>query len=527
MMIEKVLEVEKNQMYNYITDYAFDGYSSCKERKSMDTILKPWDDAKSEYLYKLLGEQFIISKEISYEKGTEELTEEMSQKLFGWKAPTEEFVREFRNLTSYGGKYQYNYSLSGLMDSYMLTKNIYDGETFTLPIEGGNPIQVNKGCKVSKIIGKIAKALKIDGYEEFRIAHSQILNQKALKGKLCLSIHPLDYMTMSHNDCGWTSCMNWVEQGEYRRGTVEMMNSPMVVVAYLASESPMMVSGREWSNKKWRQLFVVNKDIITGVKAYPYANPELEKIVATWLRDLAKENLGWEYNEQYLEYDQCGSISPEGWDREEELRIQFHTNDMYNDFGTITHHAYINLKEIDSCYHCNYSGVAICMSCGSLMGDYDSECCLVCDDCEEVHHCYECGGRYSQDELYELDGDYYCEYCYDNVAFTCELCEDSHHQDNEVCLYLARTREDGVEEILKGDCISICWDCVNALNKKKITDTTTVEDAVKEFHFQWRTYNYVNVANCTEDFLNKFGFDSIEDVMNYSPYETIEVKENN
>ena len=526
MMIEKVLDIEKTQMYDYITDYAFDGYGSHSNRVSIDTILKPWETAKSEYLYKLLGEKFIVSKEISYEKGVDELTDEISCKLLGWRTEYETFVNAFRALTSYEGPYRHNWNLSSLMDSDTLATNIYRGETFNLPIEGKNPIQINKGCKVSKVLGKIAKALNLEGYEEFRIAHSQILNQKALKGKMCISIHPLDYMTMSHNDCGWTSCMNWAEEGEYRRGTVEMMNSPMVVVAYLASETPMMVSGREWSNKKWRQLFVVNKDIITGVKAYPYANPELEKIVATWLRDLAKDNLNWEYAPEYIEYDQCGSIHPEGCG-EDGIKIQFHTDDMYNDFGTITHHAYINLNDIPADYHCNYSGHAVCMCCSKVHAYYDGEYCLVCEDCEEVHHCCECGSRFHQDELFELDNEYYCEYCYDNVCFTCEICDNAHHQDNEIVLNLARKAENGTVEIIKGTSLSICWDCVHEFRDGRITGLLSKQGTVHEYEYHWRNYYYVLAENCTDKFLDMFGFNSLEDVKAYDPYEVIRVEEKN
>ena len=527
MMIEKISKVELTQMTDYISDYAFDDCCTPNcNRVGIDVILQPWEKAKNEYLYKLLGEKFIITKEISYVKGLEELSEEISAKLFGWRSPYEEFVNSFRRLTGYGAVYQHNWHLSSLMDSYMLAKNIYDGETFILPVEGGNPIQVNKGCKVSKVIGKIAKALNLEGFEEFRIAHSQILNQKALKGKLCLSIHPLDYMTMSHNDCGWTSCMNWTEQGEYRRGTVEMMNSPMVVVAYLASETPMTLSGSEWSNKKWRQLFVVNKDIITGVKAYPYANPELEKIVATWLRDLAKDNLDWEYAPEYTEYDQCGAIHPEG--REEEgIRIQFHTDDMYNDFGTITHHAYINTKDIAADYHCNYSGMAVCMCCGKLHQDYDGEYCLVCENCEEVHHCVECGSRAHRSELYELDGEYYCDYCYDEVSFRCELCDDSHHQDNEIVLSLARKGEDGVPEILRDINISICYDCYDRLKDGGMPHYLNSTATPHRFQFHWREYYYVMAEDCTDELLSLFSFKSMEEVNEYEPYETIRVEEEN
>jgi hypothetical protein len=105
----------------------------------------------------------------------------------------------------------------------------------------GSKVTITLGMKFMKALGKVVEAYNLDQemFEEFRIAHSQILNDKKLSGRLCLSIHPLDYMTMSDNESDWGSCMSWREGGCYRRGTVEMMTSPVVVVAYLKSEIDM------------------------------------------------------------------------------------------------------------------------------------------------------------------------------------------------------------------------------------------------------------------------------------------------
>ena len=75
-----------------------------------------------------------------------------------------------------------------------------------------------------RVLSKIATAYNLPGFEDFRIAQSLVTNQANLKGYITLSIHPLDYMTMSDNNCGWDSCMSWQEEGCYRQGTVEMMN---------------------------------------------------------------------------------------------------------------------------------------------------------------------------------------------------------------------------------------------------------------------------------------------------------------
>lgn len=104
--------------------------------------------------------------------------------------------------------------------------------------------------KALKQLNGILHFMDDDEFEEFRICQSMCTNTTALEGKLCLSIHPLDYMTMSDNACDWSSCMSWQEDGCYRMGTVEMMNSPCVIVAYLESSHPMYFSREATWNSK-------------------------------------------------------------------------------------------------------------------------------------------------------------------------------------------------------------------------------------------------------------------------------------
>ena len=508
MLSHKLVDEERQAMADFISEYAY--YSVTRDRiADIDSILSFWNVAKKEYLYQMFGQKFILSKDLNYSMGLEELADAIDSELFWHGAPASRFVRAYRMLTSWDGPLQHNYEVDSLLDSYVLARNTYTGDNFNIPLPNGNVLQVNKGCKVSKILGKIAAAFELEGYEEFRIAHSQVLNQKSLKGKLCISIHPLDYMTMSANNCGWTSCMDWTDNGEYRRGTVEMMNSPMVIVAYLTAKDPYKVGELDWSNKKWRQLFVVNKDIITGVKAYPYYNENLEKAVCEWLRDLAKENLGWTYADQYVEY--WHSQTTNVLDRP--IRITFHTGVMYNDFGTVDHHGFIS-SEIPGEYHCTYSGVANCMCCGEDENDFDdSEHSLTCMECEHTMRCYDCGTLYDANDLLYLDGDYYCEYCYDHASCNCEICGETHHNNCCYDVYLARKMDDGNYYIMKDICITVCEDCFQKL--KGENKYIKSRAGIHECEHYWSTYHFVLADDCTEEGLNLFSFDNMEELNEY------------
>lgn len=299
----KITEAEYKMMNNYRDWYVWhESKPADYNAASIRDILEEWENS-NQNLYQLLGRELIISKEISFSKSKEELTTEMAimfdpyeecntrQNREGWK-----FIKAYkdwiqktfpihyspywdeRDLTTEQTEHNSRVraiigSLNSLVYSDVLAENVYNGSDFTITLPNGKDYMIRSGCKPMKPLAKIAEAFSVEGFEDFRICHSQVLNQKKTSGDLVLSIHPLDYWTMSDNECGWESCMSWRDDGGYRQGTVEMMNSPCVVVAYLNAKDPMMLDYHNnftWSNKKWRCLFIVDKNVILSIKAYPY-----------------------------------------------------------------------------------------------------------------------------------------------------------------------------------------------------------------------------------------------------------------
>lgn len=261
----------------------------------------------------------------------------------------------------------------------------------------------------------------IQDFDDFRIAISQFTNQRSLEGNLQLSIHPLDYMTMSMNGCNWRSCMSW-ENGEFRMGTVEMMNSPMVVEAYVASSDKWCIpdSTYEWSNKKWRELFIVCDECIASIKGYPYCHNPLEKEIIKWIADLAKENLGVTYITDNLITKQWSS------DICNQLGLLFETNLMYNDFGCrpegSPHTIALNRNYIknEEPRRIVYSGATECMICGRveyLSTVYNPEMLftveadLHCPICAGLYHCENCH-RWVYDLYSTPNNEHLCNRCY-------------------------------------------------------------------------------------------------------------------
>lgn len=446
-LLNKIALEEYQMMDYYRKENVFLSYNYSEENFiSSRELLTTWAIAK-QGLFSLLDGNLMISKEIEYEKEEYNLSEEMEDSIYGYCDRTtamrkEHSGRQFYDnfLTWKNDTFPYVYStqegeegekrqkirdgLSRLMNISNLVSNKFDNEPFDLPMPNGKKLQVQKGAKVMRILSKIASAYNIEGFEEFRLAHSLVLNQKKVKGTLTLSIHPLDYMTMSDNECGWDSCMSWREEGCYRQGTVEMMNSTCVVVAYLNAKDPMEIGNSDWTNKKWRQLFIATPELIFSVKAYPYHSDFLTLEVMEWLTGLAERAWGF----------RTSTEEPIVYGDTERQHLGFFTGYMYNDVGTAPkHYLYYDnywLQEREKeenknwTYFVNYSGLSQCMCCGSQVNDFNGEQALACEECEHTLKCADCGGYIDEDQAYEFDGELYCEDCYNDHAGICDCCDE-------------------------------------------------------------------------------------------------------
>ena len=481
---------EHEMITKYIESYAGYGSSETELTSSLEYILRIWNENK-QTLYRLFGNEVILSKQVKFNKPKEDMLEEMCDFLYSEQGG--KFRFEFNCWTH---NLDWNNPLHELMLTETLVDNVYLGEDFDIDLPNGKIYKLKHGCKPLRALGKIAKAFNLEGFEDFRIGHSMVLNQKKLEGELCLSIHPLDYMTMSDNECDWTSCMSWQGEGEYRLGTVEMMNSPCVVMAYLKSSRDMQWNPASWSNKKWRQLYVVNQDLIIGNRQYPYNNEDCNKIALDWLYELAVKNCGWNvYNNTPIEisnyaYNKVG---------EKDFHLCLETHYMYNDFsrGFL---AYVS-NNIKSEYYLNFSGPAECMSCGTTDLNFDDKsdsnrlCCYTCD---HVVRCYECGDIIDASCSNEVDGVHLCSYCFKQYTYNCPICGDTHYPCGCNPSKTVRVSCEGKETYYD---LHVCESCLNSDNFKKLFGKVDFQEC------GWDGYFIVYIENFTEK-----GLDYIEDL---------------
>ena len=112
-------------------------------------------------------------------------------------------------------------------EMYEFFKENYDGilENKTVVASYGFPA----GMKLSRVL------LKHFGLEaeDVRQRLSMLIQSNKISGILCLSVHPLDFLSSSENQHSWRSCH--ALDGEYRAGNLSYMCDYVTFMAYLKS----------------------------------------------------------------------------------------------------------------------------------------------------------------------------------------------------------------------------------------------------------------------------------------------------
>ena len=451
----------------YITEYIekWGGINSpIKLKAPLDYILREWNKSK-QTLFNIFGEKLMLEKEIQVEDGDNKKIREINNYLNSTN-PGTDFINSVRKLFTFNGTYfEDSYATYNLTQAKQLFTNRVAKE-FSYRNKDGKIVKVPEGAKVMRVLQKIAKEFDLPDFEIFRNHISRITEIRKSKIKFTLSIHPLDYMTMSDNANGWESCMNWTQgPGSYRAGTIEMMNSPVVVVAYITTKPYYPANTSiEWTSKSWRELIIVHPNTICSVKSYPYYNIAFDKALVNWLADLVEEKTEWRYNRKKPQenLESCSDIK--AWqdkeDKDNYFLLHFETNEMYNDFGNTDNYGIFSINPPDNKYHTstiNYSGLMTCMCCGENGYWSDDTETVICEDCEPSIYCCCCDERVNINDAIEVDGEWVCEDCY-NDLHRCMCCEDAHFEDDLTLMFVGHIDNQTIN--IDYDEHYICSECV-------------------------------------------------------------------
>ena len=506
----------------YITEYIekWGGINSpIKLKAPLDYILREWNKSK-QTLFNIFGEKLMLEKEIQVEDGANKKISEINNYLNSL-SPGANFINSVRRLFEFNSTYFENtYATYNLTRANQLFTNRVAKE-FSYRNKDGKVIKVPEGAKVMRVLQKIAKEFDLPDFEIFRNHISRITEIRKSKIKFTLSIHPLDYMTMSDNANGWESCMNWTQgPGSYRAGTIEMMNSPVVVVAYITTK-PYYPANTfiKWTSKSWRELIIVHPNTICSVKSYPYYNISFDKALVNWLADLVEEKTEWRYNRKKPQENLESRSNIKAWqdkeDKDNYFLLHFETNEMYNDFGNTDNYGIFSINPPDNKYHTstiNYSGLMTCMCCGENCGWYDNTEAVICEDCEPSIYCYCCGERVNANDAIEVDGEWVCEDCY-NDLHRCMCCEDAHFEDDLTLMFVGHIEDQTIN--VDYDEHYICSECLANKEYLKYLGNTNIR--AKTIRLDGSPYYGVAALLIEEDDLNV----EAKRIIANDPYSTI------
>jgi len=144
-----------------------------------------------------------------------------------------------------------------------------------------------RGMRLSKVL---MKEFGLDA-EDVRQKLSMLIQSNKVSGKLCISVHPLDYLSASENNHGWRSCH--ALDGEYRAGNISYMLDSGTIIAYLKSTSgdvelPRFPNSVPWNDKKWRVYLHCDLEnhVVYAGRQYPFHTERGLELIAEMIRNL-------------------------------------------------------------------------------------------------------------------------------------------------------------------------------------------------------------------------------------------------
>lgn len=380
--------------------------------ESYDELIEKYENNKKE-IYSLFGNKLIVSSDIIETNISEDdivgLYYEFFNKIDAILVGTVKNAEICRKLIT-----------ENRVDGFKNNKIVYDIE-----IEN---IKFPKGMKMSKafrlIISDKEKLSKIQNLYSSYIQRCIV----GKKGRLYLSIHPYDYLSISDNNHGWDSCHTLVD-GDYKAGNLNYMIDKYTVVAYFLSENDSFNHSLEpfeqtkWNSKLWRCLIHLRIDEDKGAIIYNKRYPYESRYLIEQLDNLLISLIPMKFEKLMLYNDLMKQLDFKLIDNSKNTCQYL---DIYQQSNSCNALARITSTIRDCLETFIYVGEPFhCFSCGL---EYASETKFgLCMNCGDVYdECNECGCTIDKEESIYIEryGYHICPDCLDELYSFCPVCED-------------------------------------------------------------------------------------------------------
>lgn len=433
MTLEEAIQ-EVQESFNQVVSYSQD-YNTCDLNST--PILTQWYRNKAKFIEQFQGLIYESEELVSFELSDAEKSRKVRQFITDleekYQVPTLAFFVKAQADGFYSNR---------------VTKSYPGPDGKTIPI----------GMKLVKAFKYFEEDTQL--LDTIQSAASRIIQENKCEGKLCFSVHPLDFLSLSENTHNWRSCH--ALDGEYRGGNLSYMCDDTTIICYIKSDHEKerlsaFPPSIPWNSKKWRMLLYLNSssNCMFAGRQYPFTCDSALQVIKERIIQVLNIQANY-YDSYWSEWhdDQITSFSySNGTDNfrgycnnsviciDNSFRIlqkfvkdnsNLHYNDVlrsnyYKPYYCWVTNSYSTIKPF------KIGSAPVCPVCGKEpVGDSDTLCCWDCQ--EQVHHesfyteCECCGSIvlnseliYSADSRYEMDLNI-CRRCYEEQTFICACC---------------------------------------------------------------------------------------------------------
>ncbi len=436
-------------------------------------------------MYEDIKEQFISVIQYS-----QRISDPQIDKLFdSWKTSKDKFIKLFRGLI-YECPEEIEFTLSKEIQNsraMQFSDFVYDSfnnEELSMfldkNLDGFYDNKVINGDGVVPKGMKLIKAFKFFEKDKNKLHKiqdmaSQLVQENKIKGKLCFSVHPLDFLSSSENTYNWRSCH--ALNGDYRAGNLSYMVDEVTFMVYLKGEDNVILDSFgddvPWNSKKWRTLMHIspNDCLMFAGRQYPFSSiTGLDKVLEIFnyllnRDEIDDEDLYYLYPKKFTSWENRYINFCIDKDTDEKLILNgkhiYLNGDIFKIDQIVHQHCMgLNYNDIlhSTCYEYPFyaykgsfnkliiteqdiitlGGPVKCLHCGKEL--ITSPNSMRCDHCEieygyedndDIGICACCGTRLWLDDAacVEPYEEYVCQRCMEQECFVCDQCGNVYYKN--------------------------------------------------------------------------------------------------